>query len=176
MRMAHRSTRSVQVLFLAALFAVTLPAAAQWAWRDQNGRLVYSDQAPPASVKPAQIVRQPGGGAMAAPTAATSTPAPAGDAKGDATRGGPKTLAEQEIEFRKRQKERVEAEAKTQKEEALLAQKAAECDRQRGYLRSLEDGNRLFQTNQQGEREAVDDARRDAEIKRVRESLIKNCA
>lgn len=178
--MAHRFTRSIRFLSLAVLLAVALPASAQWAWRDQNGRLVYSDQAPPPSIKPAQIVRQPGGGAMTAPSSTSaSNPAPTGDgkgdAKGDAARGGPKTLAEQEVEFRKRQKERADAEAKAQKEEAAFAQRAAECERQRGYLRSLEDGNRIFTTTQQGEREVIDDARRDAEIKRVRESLIKTC-
>ena len=173
--MAHRSTRSIRFLSFAVLLAVALPAAAQWAWRDQNGRLVYSDPAPPPTIKPAQIVRQPGGASMPAPASAPG-PAPTGDTKGDAARGGPKTLAEQEIEFRKRQKERADAEAKAQKEDALLAQKASECERQRGYLRSLEDGNRMFTTTTQGEREVMEDARRDSEIKRVRESLIKNCA
>ena len=57
-----------------------------------------------------------------------------------------------------------------------LPMKAAECERQRGYLRALEDGNRIFQTTTSGEREVIDDARREAELRRVRESLIKNCA
>ena len=175
--MAQASARSTRTVSLAALLLVfALPAAAQWAWKDQNGRLVYSDQAPPASIKPAQIVRQPGGAPGGAPVAAAPTvPSQAGDAKADPSRG-PKTVAEQEAEFRKRQKERADAESKAQRDDQLLAMKAAECERQRGYLRSLEDGNRIFQTTTSGEREVIDDAKRDAEVRRVRESLIKNCA
>jgi hypothetical protein len=109
-----------------------------------------------------------------------SAPAPvasqAGDAKAEGSRGGPKSVAEQDAEFRKRQKERTDAEAKAQRDDQLLAMKAAECERQRGYLRSLEDGNRIFQTTASGEREVIDDAKREAEVRRVRESLIKNCA
>jgi hypothetical protein len=178
-RMAQASARSIRTVSLAALLlAVALPAAAQWAWKDQNGRLVYSDQAPPPSVKAAQIVRQPGASPAQPGASQPSSPVPASaDAKVDGPRtGGPKTLAEQDAEFRKRQKERADAEAKAQRDEQLLALKAADCERQRGYLRTLEDGNRIFQTNPQGEREAMDDARRDSEIRRVRESLIKNCA
>ena len=172
--MAQGSLRSLKTASLAALLlVVALPAAAQWAWKDQNGRLVYSDQAPPPSVKPTQIVRQPGGSSPSAPGSVAAAPA-ASDAKSDAR--GQKTVAEQEAEFRKRQKERADAESKAQRDEQLLAMKAAECERQRGYLRSLEDGNRIFQTNTSGEREVIDDAKRDAEIRRVRESLIKNCA
>ena len=173
--MAQASARTIKTVSLAALLlALALPASAQWAWKDQNGRLVYSDQAPPASVKPAQIVRQPGASTTASAPAAV--PGQAGDAKADASRGGPKSVAEQEAEFRKRQKERTDAEAKSQRDEQLLAMKAAECERQRGYLRSLEDGNRIFQTTTSGEREVIDDSKRDAEVRRVRESLIKNCA
>ena len=174
--MAQGSARWIKTVSLTVLLAFALPASAQWAWKDLNGRLVYSDQAPPASVKPAQIVRQPGGAPASAPAPVAAVPSQAGDAKADPSRGGPKTLAEQEAEFRKRQKERADAEAKSQRDEQLLAMKAAECERQRGYLRSLEDGNRIFQTTTSGEREVIDDARREAELRRVRESLIKNCA
>jgi hypothetical protein len=35
------------------------PIAAQWAWKDDNGRTVYSDRPPPATVNTDRIVRQP---------------------------------------------------------------------------------------------------------------------
>jgi hypothetical protein len=176
--MARGSTRRIRNTLLAALLAaVALPVAAQWAWKDQNGRLVFSDQAPPPSVKASQIVRQPS--PSSSPTSAPQPAAPAASAdasKGEAAKNAPKSWAEQEAEFRKRAKERADAEAKAQRDAEMAAARAADCDRQRGYLRTLEDGNRIFQTNAQGEREALDDARREAEIRRVRESLIKNCA
>ena len=51
-----RATITVAVVL--AGFTST-PSEAQWAWKDGNGRLVYSDRPPPSDVKPASIVRQP---------------------------------------------------------------------------------------------------------------------
>ena len=52
-------------------------ASAQWAWKDDNGRLVYSNIPPPPSIKATQIVRQPGpsspGARAAAPVEGEST-------------------------------------------------------------------------------------------------------
>ncbi len=150
------------------------PAAAQWAWRDENGRLVFSDRPPPADVKAESIVRQPG--AQAAPLPATTD---AGDAKAAAkgeTKAGPKTIAEREMEFRKRQQERAEAEKKLADEQAQAARKSQECERARGYLRSLEEGQRIARTDSQGNREVLDDAQRAAEIQRMREVVARNCS
>ena len=77
------SARMIRTVSLAALLlALALPASAQWAWKDRNGRLVYSDQAAAGSVKPAQIVRQPGGAPAVRRRAGPR--AQAGDAKADA--------------------------------------------------------------------------------------------
>lgn len=150
------------------------PAAAQWAWRDENGRLVFSDRPPPAGVKAESIVRQPG--APAAPRPATID---AGDAKAGVkgeTQSAPKTIAEREMEFRKRQQERAEAERKQAEEQAQAARRAQECERARGYLRSLEEGHRIARTDAQGNREVLDDAQRAAEIQRMREVVARNCS
>jgi hypothetical protein len=157
---------------------VALPAAAQWAWRDDTGRTVYSDQPPPASVKKEQILRQPAGNVLSAPSL-PSTPAAPGTAptspaaKPAAT--GPRTVAEQEQEFRKRQQERADAEKKQAEEQALNARKKQECERARGYLRQLEDGVRIARTDAQGNREILDDAQRNAEMARAREVMAATC-
>jgi hypothetical protein len=46
---------------LAALIglAVTLPAAAQWKWRDQRGQTQYSDLPPPPGVPESDILQRP---------------------------------------------------------------------------------------------------------------------
>lgn len=168
----------------AALVAVyAAPACAQWAWRDGTGRTVYSDQPPPPSVKTDQILRQPGTQSFSRPSAQTAAaPAPAGDGKAegkaepkDAPKG-PKTLAEREQEFRKRQQESAEAEKKQAEEQSRNDQKSAECERMRGYLKALEDGQRIARTDAQGNREFLDDAARAKEVSRVRDGMSRNCS
>ncbi len=149
------------------------PASAQWAWRDENGRLVFSDRPPPAGVKADSIVRQPR--ASSAPPTAVDPGESKASAKGE-TKAGPKTIADREMEFRKRQQERAEAEKKQAEEQAQAARKAQECERARGYLRSLEEGHRIARTDAQGNREVLDDAQRAAEIQRMREVVARNCS
>jgi len=156
---------------LALGIVIALPALAQWAWRDEGGRTVYSDQPPPASVRKDQILRQPAGNVISSPTAPGA--APSGDAK--SAPAAPRTVAEQEKEFRKRQQERADAERKQADEQALAARKRQECERARGYLRQLEDGVRIARTDAQGNREILDDAARNTEMARAREVIAATC-
>jgi type IV secretory pathway VirB10-like protein len=171
------SIRRISLATLAAaLVAVyAVPASAQWAWRDESGRTVYSDRPPPASVKSDQILRQPSSQSFGAPSAQN---APGPEGKGDAKDApkGPKTLAEREQEFRKRQQESAEAEKKQAEEQSRSEQKAAECERMRGYLKALEDGQRIARTDAQGNREFLDDAARAKEVSRVRDGMSRNCS
>jgi hypothetical protein len=178
------SSRWRQGIRLGTAFAIglgiALPAMAQWAWRDDAGRTVFSDQPPPASIKKEQILRQPAGNVISATPAPAAAPAPAGaatpaapGAKPVAT--GPKTLAEREQEYRKLQQERADAEKKQAEEQALAARKQQECNRARGYLRQLEDGIRIERSDAQGNREILDDAQRSAEMARAREVMAATC-
>lgn len=169
--LADRGRRAAGLLVCLLLAA---PVAAQWAWRDENGRLVFSDRPPPAGVKADNIVRQPGPQSAPQPAATDSSDAKSA-AKGEA-KAGPKTIADREMEFRKRQQERAEAEKKQAEEQAHAARKAQECERARGYLRSLEEGQRIARTDAQGNREVLDDAQRAAEIQRMREVVSRNCS
>lgn len=160
---------AVRLVALALGALLALPASAQWAWRDENGRLVYSDRAPPPSVKADQIVRQPATpGAVAAPAARTS-----GASSGSSAAA--KSLAERELESRRRQQEAQDAAKKAEEQQARNSQIAAECERSRGYLRALEDGIRVVRTDPQGNREYLTDEQRAAEVKRTREAIDKNC-
>lgn len=169
--LADRGRRAAGLLVCLLLAA---PVAAQWAWRDENGRLVFSDRPPPAGVKADNIVRQPGPQSAPQPAATDSSDAKSA-AKSEA-KAGPKTIADREMEFRKRQQERAEAEKKQAEEQAQAARKAQECERARGYLRSLEEGQRIARTDAQGNREVLDDAQRGAEIQRMREVVSRNCS
>jgi hypothetical protein len=170
---AVRSTVAVGAL-IAAL--ASLPVAAQWVWKDGNGRTVYSDRSPPPDVKPSQIVRQPSTPILAAPasTAGTAEAAKAPAEKAQAT-SGPKTVAEREMEFRKRQQERADSEKKAQEEQQKSAAKAAECERARGHLKGLEDGQRVVRTDASGNREFLDDTQREAEVERTRKMVQSLC-
>jgi hypothetical protein len=152
--------------------ALTNPALAQWAWKDEAGRTVFSDQPPPASVKKEQIFRQPAANVIAAPTAPGAAAAASGASRAAA---GPRTIAEQEQESRKRQQERADAEKKQAEQQANAARLQVECERARGYLRALEDGMRIARTDAQGNREVLDDEARNAEIARVRSNIAANC-
>ena len=167
---------ALAVAFVAGTFAAG--ASAQWAWKDDNGRLVYSNIPPPPSIKATQIVRQPGPSSQPARAAtpdegAAEKPATAPAAPN--TPNAPKTYAERDAEFRKRQQERADNERKAQEEQQKAAQKAAECERSRGYLRALEDGVRITRTDPAGNRAYLDDAQRAAEMDRMRKAVRELC-
>lgn len=175
--------RVTMVVALVLAGFTSTPSEAQWAWKDANGRLVYSDRPPPSDIKPANIVRQPSTQVLANPApasgplddAAKPTDAKSSDGKAAPVPNTPKTIAEREMEFRKRQQERVESDKKSAEEQTKNTAKTAECERARGYMRSLEDGTRIQRTDASGNREFLDDAQRAAEIDRTRQIIQNTC-
>lgn len=165
----------------AALFSAASPAAAQWAWRDASGKMVFSDQAPPTSIPAKNIVRRPDAvgpryGATATPTSEAESDAKAGTATArPADKPKTQSLAEREIESRKRQQERAETEQKAAAEKERKEQTAQNCERMRSYLRALDDGMRVARVNASGEREVLDDAARAAETQRTRAQINQHC-
>ena len=173
---------TVTVAVVLAGFTST-PTEAQWAWKDGNGRVVYSDRPPPSDIKPAQIMRQPSAPLLATPAPTTGTVDDAGkpsDAKNADNKtpapNAPKTIAEREMEFRKRQQERADSDKKAAEEQTKNATKTAECERARGYMKSLEDGIRIQRTDASGNREFLDDAQRAAEVDRTRKIIQSTCS
>src|SRR5574340_50446 len=96
---------------LGLALCVALPAAAQmYKWVDSDGKVKYSDTPPPSNVKTERL-RIPAH-APDAPAAA-----PKAGAQKDSAKAGPKSPAEQEQAFRKRQADAAKAEqAEAQKE------------------------------------------------------------
>jgi hypothetical protein len=166
--------------FAAAALACPAPAAAQWAWRDASGKMVYSDQPPPKSVPAKDLVRQPP--AAPAPPARVPSYGPpdsAAEAKPaplpTAASPRPPTVAEREIESRRRQQQLAEAEKKAADEEAQQAQAAQNCERLRAYQRALEGGHRIARVNAAGEKEILGDAQRASEVERTRSQIELQC-
>ena len=180
------SCNVLRITLVAAILAAGLtstPSQAQWAWKDNNGRVVYSDRPPPTDIKATNIIRQPSTQTSANPApasgplddAAKSADPKSADAKAPPAANAPKTVAEREMEFRKRQQERADSEKKSSEEQAKSAAKTAECDRARGYMKSLEDGVRVTRTDAAGNREFLNDEQRAAETDRTRKIIQSTC-
>lgn len=166
----------------AAALTCSMPAAAQWAWRDAAGKMVYSDQPPPKSIPARDIVRQPAAPPASRQRAGADTQGefPA-EAKAKAEPSRPPappaapTVAEREIESKRRQQQLAEAEKKAADEEARQAQSAENCERLRAYQRALEGGHRVARVNAAGEKEILGDAQRAAEMERTRSQIEQQC-
>nr|WP_316638833.1 DUF4124 domain-containing protein [uncultured Roseateles sp.] len=173
------TTARAQLIFALLGLALSLPAAAQWKWRDAEGKVQYSDRPPPPGVTEKDILQQPGaatkriqvistaplGGAASAPAEAALKPTAKAEAKADAELEARRRKAEQE--------QQAKAKADEQKNAAV---KSDNCNQARNYLRTLEDGMRVSRTNDKGEREILDDKQRAAEIQRARGVMNNDCA
>lgn len=176
--------RHLLPLIIAALAAAPT-ASAQYQWRDANGRMVYSDMPPPASVPPSAVLRAPArqtpavapGGSGA--TASASRPAATGvpvTVPGPSATGTPApTIAEREMEFRKRRLEREQAERKASEAQAATRRAASACNDARTQVRTIESGMRMAQVNERGEREIVDEAFRAAQLDTARKAIRDHC-
>lgn len=171
----------------AVILAVGLQGAAlaqAYKWRDDKGQIVYSDQPPPKNIPPGNIIQGPKaasaakGPATPIPVAATPAVATAGAAaSAQSTKGapkpaaGPKSVAEQEADYKKRQ---IEAQKKA-KEDADKAtqeqQRQASCTGLRQNLAGLEGGQRISRIDEKGERSFIDDAQRAADIAKAKQDL-----
>jgi len=139
----------------AALLCIVAAAQAQiYKWQDQNNRTVISDRPPTGVVRKPQTIE-----AEAPPAAADAG----------------KTMADREMDFRKRQKESVERNEKAEKEQRLTAQRQEDCDAARRSLQAMESGERVAMRDARGERYFLDDSQRQQEIARIRQTVQSNC-
>jgi hypothetical protein len=111
-----------QWLMAGALLAACGAAQAQWAWKDANGRPVYSDRPPPTSVPAARIFKAPRGQMAEVP----EPPAPK----------APPTLAERNAAYEQRRASVAEGAAKQADEAKAKAARAASCDSARNNQRA----------------------------------------
>lgn len=153
------SLRLAGASFLAAVLLAPAAALAQYVWLDEKGVKQYSDMPPPPSVPAARILKHP------APRSAANAPASLNDAALP-----PKSLAEQNAEFKKRRAEQAEKEKKAEDDARLAAEKSKHCERTRSYLRALESGERIAQTDNSGERSFLSDEQRARELREARQA------
>jgi len=177
-----RSTVALLAVVIGAM--LTLPAQAQWKWRDKNGQTQYSDLPPPPAIPEQDILSRP----SAAKHRAVDAPIPAatGEATGKASGASapsspassalaPKTV-EPALEAA-RKKAEAEKAAKAKAEEAkVAAARADNCSRAKAQMRSLDSGIRLARTNEKGEREILDDKQRADETRHARDIIASDCS
>jgi hypothetical protein len=153
-----RSKRFPPLLLAALCFCLALPAGAQiYKWKDASGKTVISDKPPPGQL-PASKKSDDG-----APPAETEAPS------------AQPSLADRELEFRKRQKEAQENADKSENEAAAAAEKEENCRVARRQLQSLESGERIALRDDKGERYFMDDAQRAQETEKTRQFIDAQC-
>ena len=161
-----------KIALFAAISCCSVSAMAQWQWIDGQGRKVFSDRAPPAEIPAKNVLRSPGGASLskAAVAVPEAVPAPAVFAKPVADKGIDKGLEEQ-----KRKQEEQEA-AKTQAEKVKKEKARFEnCNRAKQAKATLTSGRMLSNVNANGERGFMDEASREAEVKRADSVIASEC-
>jgi Skp family chaperone for outer membrane proteins len=148
-------TMLLAVLTAGLLGLCALPAAAAlYKWIDANGRVVYSDQPPSGNVKTETLT---GAAPPSNPNAA-------------------KELAQKEAELKKRQTERAEAVAKSDKERTAKDKRSEECVRAAASLKQLSWGQVvIYRANEKGEQVPMDEASRQKERARIEGWMKENC-
>jgi hypothetical protein len=157
------------LLALAAAGLVAAPSVAQqlYKYTGPDGKVYYSDRPPADGGKAEKITGRP---STVSPSA--SAAAAASDA---AKSGAPKSLAEQDQDFRKR---RLEAQEKANKDSKLAEEKRgqdASCAAARRQLSGLQSGARVARINEQGEREFLEDNGIQQETQRLQREIDAGC-
>jgi Domain of unknown function (DUF4124) len=174
--MARNSVfRTFMAAAAAVLLLVSLPAEAQWKWKDKGGRIQYSDLPPPAGTPEQDILSKPSAprrASITAPAASqASSPVVGSGASGPLA---PRTV-DPDLEARRKKAEADIAAKNKAQEDRVAAAKADNCSRARTQLRTLDTGVRVTRANAQGEREYLDDKQRAEEVQHSKDVVAADC-
>ncbi len=144
--------------------------AANWKYRDAQGRIVVSDLPPPTGVQDKDILERPTAvvrraPAPTAPASAAATAAPTALAQGN----------DPELEARRKKAATEQEQKQKVEQEKDAVQRADNCSRAKSHLAALGDGLRIARTNEKGEREILDDKGRAEEMQRARQVIASDC-
>lgn len=162
--MQNRIMRCILVpLWAGASILAGAAAAETYKWTDAEGKVHYSDQPPPSSVKDPTTVT---------PRKKTSRSAPAQEGEPSKVEGKPapaaaKTTQDLDAEFNQRRVEAAEKEAADRKAALEAEEKKKNCELSNANLARLKNGGRIARANSQGETEYLDEAQIEAEIARA---------
>jgi hypothetical protein len=170
MKLVQTSYTVRAVATFAAMLLLAWPAQAQWQWRDDTGRRVFSDQPPPPSVPESAIVSRPKAAKRALsqePPVAAAIP----EASSDKRTTGPVPRPEADLKAEAELQKKVKAE-----EARVAALRADNCQRARRALITVNSGMRIATVNDKGEREFLDEKAIAAERQRLESMVRSDCA
>jgi hypothetical protein len=166
--------KAAHLALLALACSAPLLASAQWQWLDKDGRKVFSDRAPPADIAPNRILKQPG--VRPAAVVETTAAAPAVAAAASSGLNVPKLAGKDAtLEEKRKQAEAAEADKRKAQEASVAAVRAENCQRARAGKATIDSGVRMVRANEKGEREVLDDKQREAEGRRMDETIARDC-
>lgn len=142
------------VIAVTVLFAATAANAQIYQWKDENGKTVMSDIPPVGHVRQQRKIETD-----------ASTP----------KASNPKSTADRDLEFRKRQKESQERADKESKEQSANSDRKENCEAARRHLLVLESGERIALRDDKGERYFMEDAQREQETTKARQNIQSLC-
>ena len=169
-RSASRSPSRALLVVLALAFASSAVAQSRFIWTDENGRKVYSDNPPPASVPRAKIQKGADQIGKALPPAVPA-PTVAAPGKKDEKAKAPMTLAERDAASKKAAKDSADKAKQQEADDNKIRASAERCAQLEAYQNSLESGGRITRPNAQGQNEFLDDSGRAAELTKTRTAL-----
>ena len=155
---------------MALALCIALPVSAQmYKWVDSNGKVQYSDKPPPSNIKAEKLRAPPP--APSAPAASVAK----GGAQKDAAKAGPKTPAEQEQAFRKRQLDAAKAQETEGQKQTEARNKAENCRRAKAALANLQIGGRQMRIDEKGERAFLDEQQIASEMAKAQQEAAAAC-
>lgn len=151
-----------QLLTIVSMLALaTIAQAGVTRWVDAEGKVHYSDQPPPPTAKSQKTLDL---------KASPALPIAAPDSK-----GGEKSLAEKDLESRKRRVQAEETAAKQARDQEEAKSKKANCEQARNQLQALQEGQRIAKFNEKGERVFLEDSDRAQAIEAAKKTVDSWC-
>jgi hypothetical protein len=151
-----------QLLTIVSMLTLaTVAQAGVTRWVDAEGKVHYSDQPPPPTAKSQKTLDLKNSPAL---------PIAAPDSK-----GGEKSLAEKELESRKRRVQAEETAAKHAKDQEDAKNRKANCEQARHQVQALQEGQRISKFNEKGERVFLEDNDRARAIEEAKKSADSWC-
>lgn len=150
--------------FLTIFSLLALATAAQAGvtrWVDADGKVHYSDQPPPATAKSQKTLNL-----KSSPGLPNTVP----DSK-----DGEKSLAEKDLESRKRKVQAEETAAKQAKEQEEAKVRKTNCEQARRQVQALQEGHRISKFDEKGERVFLEDNDRAQAIEEAKKSADSWC-
>ncbi|MCL2875455.1 MAG: DUF4124 domain-containing protein [Betaproteobacteria bacterium] len=155
------------VFGIIATLALGAAQAEIYQWKDSSGQTVISDTPPPGSAE-SKETRVIGGQPPVARGESAAAKAPEASE-------APKTLAEKDLEFKKRQQEAREKADKEAKEQKAEADRKDNCERAQRNLAALESKRPMTKLDEKGNPNLIDDNQRQQEMERARQIVAESC-